>query len=231
MKDGRTRLAYKPEHVIDLKTDLILAAEVHRADQSDADTRIDTLAEAQVNLMRSGSDTKLCEVAADKGYHKAKTLVDCSEILGVRTYVPERRSRHQRRWKGKPDGWMQATLTNRRRVRGNTSKLLQRLRSEKAERSFAHSCNRGRLRRTWLRGLDEVAKRWLIGAAAINLGRMMPLLYEVGSARALMGLALRYFLRQVAAWWSATVLIRAFHLLHAWQAAEIGFVAGQTFWR
>src|SRR5262245_927239 len=205
MKDGRMRLAYKPEHVIDLKTDLVLAAEVYRADQSDADTMIDTLVEAQVNLMRSGSDTKLCEVAADKGYHKAKTLAESSEILGVRTYVPERRSRHKRRWKGKPDGWMQATLSNRRRVRGNKSKLLQRLRSEKAERSFAHSCNRGRMRRTWVRGLDEVAKRWIIAAAARNLGRVMALLFGVRSARALMGLSLDQFLRQIGGWVCAAV--------------------------
>ena len=203
MKDGRTRLAYKPEHVIDLKTDLVLAAEVYRADQSDADTMIDSLVEAQVNLMRSGSDAKLRDVAADKGYHKAQTLAECSEILNARTYVPERRSRHKRRWKGKPDGWMQATLSNRRRVRGNKSKLLQRLRSEKTERSFAHSCNRGRLRRTWIRGLDEVGKRWLIAAAARNLGRVMALLFGVGSARALMGLALRQLSRRIAAWWSA----------------------------
>ena len=35
MKDGRTHLAYKAEHVVDLKSDMILAAEIYPADHAD----------------------------------------------------------------------------------------------------------------------------------------------------------------------------------------------------
>ena len=40
MKDGRTHLAYKAEHVVDLKADLILAAEIRPADQADSQTLV-----------------------------------------------------------------------------------------------------------------------------------------------------------------------------------------------
>jgi transposase len=61
---------------------------------------------------------------------------------------------------------------NRRRVRRKKGKQLQRLRSEHCERTFAHICDTGGMRRSWLRGLANVTKRYLIATAAHNLGRM-----------------------------------------------------------
>src|SRR6202161_4578240 len=88
MKDGTTHLAYKAEHVVDLKSDLILAAEIYPADQADTATLADSVMAAQLHLKGAGSDAEIEEAAADKGYHAAATIELC-DFLDVRTYVPE----------------------------------------------------------------------------------------------------------------------------------------------
>ena len=217
MKDGRTHLAYKAEHVVDLESEFILAAPVYRADQADTSTMPQSLIEAGVNLAQAGTDLAIAEVAADKGYHKAETLAVCQEQLQVRTYVPERRRSRVRRWTDKPAGWQHAVLSNRRRVRGRHSKQLQRRRSERVERSFAHTCTSGRLRRAWIRGLGEVGKRYVIQAAARNLGRVMFLLFQIGSARGLMGTSFARLVAFFALWLRAagiTLISIFFAVIH-----------------
>ena len=186
MKDGRTHLAYKAEHVVDLKSDFVLAAEVEPADAGDSVTMVDSVMAAQVNLQQAGSAVEIDEAAADKGYHSAPTVELC-EWLGVRSYIPERRSRHRARWIGKPVEWQAAVYANRRRVRRAKSKRLQRRRSEVCERTFAHICDTGGARRSWLRGLVNVTKRYRIAAAAHNLGRIMRLLFGIGKPKGLQG--------------------------------------------
>jgi transposase len=111
MKDGRTHLAYKAEHVVDLKSDLVLAAVVRPADHADTATLMDSVMVALVNIQAAGSQAEIDEVAADKGYHAAETLELCA-ALGLRTYVPERRSRHRSRWVGKPAAFQRAVSWN-----------------------------------------------------------------------------------------------------------------------
>jgi transposase len=188
MKDGRTRLAYKAEHVIDLESDLILAATVQTATCSDAETLPESLLTAQASLVMSGSETAIAEIVADKGYHKAETLAEC-EAWDVRTYIPSRREPHHRRWTDKPPAWQAAYRANARRVQGARGKRLSRLRSELPERSFAHVCGTGGARRTWIRGLTEVGKRHVIAATARNLSVIMRALYGIGTARSLQGAA------------------------------------------
>lgn len=50
LKDGRTRLAHKPEHVVDLDTGAVVAAEMHAADRGDTATLPGTLASAARHL-------------------------------------------------------------------------------------------------------------------------------------------------------------------------------------
>ena len=76
---------------------------------------------------------------------------------------------------------------NRRRARGQRGRALQRERSEKVERSFAHVCETGGSRRTWLRGIEKVRKRYLMSAIARNLGLIMRALFGIGTARSLQG--------------------------------------------
>jgi transposase len=187
MKDGTTHLAYKAEHVVDLETDFVLGAEVTPANHGDAETLSDSVAQAQLNLQAAGSQTEIKDVAADKGYHGAGTLELCT-ALDWRTYIPEPRRKHRSRWADKPAAYRATVYANRRRVRGARSKRLQRLRSELTERSFAHVCETGGARRTWLRGLDKVRKRYLIQVAARNLGLILRKLFGIGTPRSLQDL-------------------------------------------
>lgn len=186
LKDGRTHLAYKAEHTVDLDSDIVLAADVRPADHPDSETIVDNVMSAQTNLQAAGSDIQIEEAAADKGYHAAHTL-ELAEALGVRTYIPEPRRQHRRRWTDKPAEYQHAVDLNRRRVARAKSKRYQRLRSELCERSFAHVCDAGGMRRSWLKGLAKVTKRYLIAVAAHNLGRILRKLFGIGKPRALQG--------------------------------------------
>jgi transposase len=186
MKDDRTHLAYKAEHVIDAESDLLLAAKVYHADQADTDTLLESLLNAQMFLAISQQQPKrIKEAVADKGYHSNQTLADCA-AADVRTYIPEpQRKRH--RWTDKPAAWQVIYRNNRRRVKGERGRRLSRQRSELVERSFAHVCETGGARRTWLRGLEKINKRYLIQTAARNLGVLMRRLFGIGKPRVLQG--------------------------------------------
>lgn len=203
MKDGRTHLGYKAEHVIDLESEIILSATVHHGTEHDTQTLAESLVNAQRNLVLAGSAENISGVAADKGYHSNETLVVC-ECLEVTTYIPEPKSPHGRRWTNKSARVKRAVLNNRRRWRRAKGKNLQKQRSEKVERSFAHVCETGGARRTWLRGLTKIAKRYVIVAAARNLGLLMLKVFGLGKPRSLSGAAAAAF-RAFAALW-ATIL-------------------------
>ena len=187
MKDGRTHLAYKAEHVVDLDSDIVLAAEVYSANDSDQQTLADSLMEAQMNLKEAGSEQEIEAAVADQGYHKASTI-ELVDGLNVRTYIPEPSRKHQRKWTDKPVAEQKCVYENRRRMRRAKGKKLQRLRSERVERTFAHVCDTGGARRSWIRGREEVGKRYLIAVAGHNLGRILWKLCGVGKPRSLQGL-------------------------------------------
>jgi hypothetical protein len=233
-KDGTTHLAYKAEHVVDLQTGLILAAPVYPADQPDSATLLESVAAAQVHLLEAESGlalekleaqpeaavaglTALEEAVADKGYHKAETVADC-EAAGVRTYIPEKRRKQDRVWTDKAPEWERAYRSNRRRVVGSRSKRLQKLRSEKVERSFAHVCETGGGRRSWLRGLLKVGTRYLMRVASHNLGVLMRRMFGKGTPRSLQGLR-----AAIAAWirgWVGALarMQRSWPVTLAWEA-------------
>lgn len=175
MKDGTTHLAYKAEHVVDLKTEAILAAEIYHANQADTATLTESLTKAQENLEEARIYRDIEKVAADKGYHGTETLVACEDVgsFGVKTYIPEPDSKWQRDWTDKPSSQQRAVYNNRRRTRRDYGKRLQRRRSEVVERSFAHVCETGGSRRSWLRERENVGKRYLMQAAAHNLGLVL----------------------------------------------------------
>jgi transposase len=185
MKDGTTHLAYKAEHVVDLETEAILAAEIYHANFHDTATLEDSLHQAQINQQEAGSQQEIKDAVADKGYHSAGTLTNLREYTTYRSYVPEPERRHQCVWTDKPPEQREAVVANRRRTRGDRGRKLQRLRSERVERSFAHVCETGGARRTWLTGIENVRKRYLISAAAHNLGLLMRSLFKMGTPRGL----------------------------------------------
>lgn len=208
MKDGRTHMGYKAEHVVDLESDVILSARVHHGTESDAQTLTGAVSEAQTNIVKADSEAEIQEVAADKGYHANETIKECDD-LGLRTYIPEPDSPHGRTWTDKSDEVQTAVLNNRRRTKRDKGRQLQKLRSEKVERSFAHLCDSGGTRRCWLRGLTKINKRYRLAAAAHNLSLVMRQLFGIGQPRSLQGTAaaicallailLQHWPRQIAA--------------------------------
>ena len=184
MKDSRTHLAYKAEHVIDLETEVVLAAEIYTADTGDTDTLVDSVMEAQTHLNEAGLEAEIEEAVADKGYHAAHTL-ELAEAMHLRTYIPEPQRKHDRRWTDKPEEFQRVVNNNRRRTKTKKGRRLQRQRSEKVERSFAHVCETGGARRAWLHGLEKIRKRYLMSAVARNLGLVMRHLFGMGTARGL----------------------------------------------
>ena len=171
MKDGRTHLAYKAEHAVDLASEAIVATTVTFADKSDPQSGPVTLSLAEANLVLAGSDTKMAEAVMDKGYHDNGLLADLA-VRGVRTYIPERRQK-TRHWRDKPVAQEQAFRGNRQRVRGKKGRRLNRWRSERCERTFAHVCETGGGRRAWLRGQTNVSKTHTLKCAAYNLGLLL----------------------------------------------------------
>lgn len=200
MKDGTTDLAYKAEHVVDLKTEAIIAAEIYHADQADTATLTESLTAAQENLEQAEVHRDIEKAAADKGYHKASVLADCEELtgLGVTPYIPEPESRYQRVWTDKRYREQRAVYNNRRRTGRAYGKRLQRRRSEVVERSFAHVCETGGARRTWLTGIDNVRKRYTLQAAAHNLGLILRKLLGAGKPREFAAAAWAFSVAQIA---------------------------------
>jgi transposase len=205
MKDGTTHLAYKAEHVVDLESDLVLAAEIRPADHADSATLVDSIAAAQIHLEAAGSEAEIEEAAADKGYHAAETI-ELAEAMKVKTYISEPKRKHKSKWVDKVPGLESAVHNNRRRVRRAKGKALQRRRSEVCERTFAHICDSGGARRSHLRGLVNVTKRYLLAAAAHNLGRILRKLTGIGKPKTLQG-ACGEPARHLVQWWRLKNLV------------------------
>jgi transposase len=183
MKDGRTHLKYKVEHAVDLETDVIVAAEVYEGTAGDCSTIEDTVNAARTNLREAGTGCDVEEVAADKGYHSEESLDRLQHETHVRTYIPQPKRAKSRKPKRKPPRRQAACRRNRRNSRGRRGRRLQRLRSEKVERTFAHVLETGGGRRTWLRGLAKIRKRYLVAAVAYNLGRILRQLLGAGKPK------------------------------------------------
>lgn len=181
MKDGRTHLAYKAEHAVDLESEAIVAATVMHADRGDAETGPITLSLAEANLVLAGATATLEEVVMDKGYHDLELLADCAE-RGVRTYLPQREQKH-RCWTDKPEIHQTVFRANRQRVLRAKGRRLNRWRSERCERTFAHVCETGGGRRMWLRGLTNASKVHVFKCAAYNLGLLLRKVWGLSKPR------------------------------------------------
>ena len=184
MKDGTTHLAYKPEHAVDLDTGAIIAAKIHPADQGDTRTLAGTLeqAEAMLDLVgRTPTPEDPAEMVADKGYHSREVLKDL-EDSAWKSRVAETERKGFARWHG-DDAARRAVYNNRARLLSSVARQAFKLRAEKVERSFAVILDIGGLRRTWLRGVENVEKRYLIQVAAYNLGLVIRHRFGAGTPR------------------------------------------------
>ena len=191
MKDGRTHLAHKAEHAVDMDSQAIVAVTLQPADRGDTDSLSETVEAAVSNLLAVQIDPATAErvhavameeVVADKGYHSNATMTELS-AMSIRSYVsePQRGPRH---WEGQAEA-REAVYANRRRIRGRRGKALLRKRGEVVERSFAHCYETGGLRRIHLRGHGNILKRLLVHVAGFNLSLVMRALLGVGKPRRL----------------------------------------------
>jgi transposase len=186
MKDGRTHLAHKAEHAVDLETGALLAVTLQDADQGDTTTIIETAIVAADQIEDAQAEVQepqaLQELIADKGYHSNQTMIDLAAV-GLRSYVAEP-DRGRRDWSQEPQA-QTLVYANRRRIRGSRGRRLMRQRGERIERSFAHLYDTGGMRRTHLRGHPNILKRLLIHAGGFNLGLVMRHLLGSGTPRGL----------------------------------------------
>ena len=195
MKDGRTHLAHKAEHAVDLDTGAVVAVTLQGADLGDTTTLDQTLSEAGMAVaelvereaeLRPEEKPKVNiegieEVVTDKGYHSG-AVVKRMESYEVKTYIPEKQQAGNRHWEGKAEE-QEAVYRNRRRVQGEQGKNLLRRRGELVERSFAHCYETGGMRRTHLRGHENILKRQLIHVGAFNLSLILRVLLGSGKPR------------------------------------------------
>jgi transposase len=186
MKDGRTHLAHKAEHAVDLETGALVAVTLPDADQGDTTTIIETAIAAAEQIEDAQAAVRapepLAEIIADKGYHSNQTMIDL-EAVGLRSYVAEP-DRGRRDWSKEPQAQI-PVYANRRRIRGARGRFLMRQRGERLERSFAHLYDTGGMRRTHLRGHTNILKRLLVHAGGFNLGLVMRHLIGSGTPRGL----------------------------------------------
>ena len=192
MKDGRTHLAHKAEHGVDLETGAIISVTLQPADRGDCDSldeTLDTTVEMLAGVVESEyaeektSDYPLAETVTDKGYHSNRTMKEQRE-LGIRSYCSEP-DRGPRKWGVDMQDERDAVYANRRRIKGDRGKRLLRKRGELVERSFAHCYDRGGMRRTHLRGHTNILKRILIHVGGFNLSLLMRKRFGCGTPRGL----------------------------------------------
>ena len=184
MKDGRTHLAHKAEHAVDLETGALVAVTLQGADRGDTTTVRETLIAVSEQVVAARLPSTLQEVVADKGYHSNDTLTDLA-ALELRAYISEP-DRGRRDWSDAPQA-RRPVHGNRRRVRGARGKRLLRRRGELVERPFSHIYDTGAMRRTHLRGHQNIYKRLIVHAGGFNLGLLMRALVGVGKPRRLQG--------------------------------------------
>src|SRR3989442_668052 len=149
IKDGRTHLAHKSEHAVDLDSSALVAVTLLGADVGDTTSLVETALAAaeQIEAAQATRSTpvELAEIVADRGYHSNQTLIDL-EAVAIRSYIAEP-ERGRRDWTKTPQA-QSPVYGNRRRVRGARGQRLMRRRGEYVERSFAHVYDTGGMRRT-----------------------------------------------------------------------------------
>jgi transposase len=178
LKDGRTALAYKAEHAVDMDTGAMVGETLPAAGEAVAEQIPEPTADGKFKVNPKGVE----ELVADKGYHSGDVLVSAQQSE-VRSYIAEP-DRRRRQWAGKR-AEQAVVYANRQRIGGHRGKQLLRRRGELVERTFAHAYETGALRRLYVRGKQNVKKRLLLQAAACNLALLLRKIMGAGTPRAL----------------------------------------------
>jgi hypothetical protein len=185
LKDGRTRLAYKPEHAVDLDTGAIVAAEVHAADRGGHRDPCPRRWRRPRPTWRRSMPARPWRTRPSwwrtRAYHSRDGLKDL-EDGAWKSRIAEKKVADVSRWHGDEEA-RRAVYNNRARLRSGVAREAFKLRAELVERSFALVLDRGGMRRAWLRGRENLHKRYLVHVAGYNLGLIMRLLVGAGTPR------------------------------------------------
>jgi len=185
-KDGATDMIYKPEAVVDLDTGAIVQADVHPGDQADHQEMATRVLEAQQTINQAGGQSPdtltVTSVTSDKGYHAVGEL-EALQQEGIRTVISDPID-NRRVDKLEPQE-QRAVRAARRSVKSQSGKELLRRRGMHIERSFAHILDCGGMRRTTLRGWENLNKRFKLAAAFYNLSQLMRQLFGFGTPKQL----------------------------------------------
>ncbi len=119
------------------------------------------------------------ECVADKGYHSRAVLKAMADGPWT-SRIAEPKQTGFARWRGDEAAY-RAVTNNRARLKSGVAREAFKLRAEIVERSFAHCLDRGGMRRTWLRGRENVHKRYLLHVAGHNLSLVMRQLIGAGT--------------------------------------------------
>jgi transposase len=185
-KDGATDMIYKPEAVVDLDTGAIVQAQVHPGDQADHKEMATRVLEAQQNINQAAGEEldvlTVKTVTSDKGYYAVNEL-QALQQEDVRTVIADPID-NRRLDKLEPDQ-KKVVQAARRSVKSKSGKDLLRRRGMHIERSFAHILDCGGMRRTTLRGWENLNKRFKLAAAFYNLSQLMRKLFGIGTPKQL----------------------------------------------
>jgi hypothetical protein len=159
---------------------------VTQANRGGAQTGPETTILAQASLVTAGTDTAVCELVADKGYHDNRLLRQCEE-WNIRTDLYSR-APPEAPLSDKQSRQIRAAVSGQpAAVRSKKGRRLNRWRSERCERTFAHVCETGGRRRTWLRGLENVRKMHLLRCAAYNVVLLLRKVWGLSKRRSQTG--------------------------------------------
>jgi transposase len=185
-KDGATDMIYKPEAVVDLDTGTIVQAQVHPGDQADHKEMATRVLEAQQNINQAAGEKldtlTVNSVTSDKGYYAVNEL-QALQQEDIRTVIADPID-NRRLDKLEPDE-KKAVQAARRSTKSTSGKELLRRRGMHIERSFAHVLDCGGMRRTTLRGWENLNKRFKLAAAIYNLSQLMRKLFGIGTPKQL----------------------------------------------
>ena len=185
-KNGATDMIYKPEAVVDLDTGAIVQAQVHAGDQADHKEMATRVLEAQQNINQAAGEKldtlTVNSVTSDKGYYAVNEL-QALQQEDIRTVIADPID-NRRLDKLEPEE-KKAVQTARRSTKSTSGKELLRRRGMHIERSFAHVLDCGGMRRTTLRGWENLNKRFKLAAAIYNLSQLMRKLFGIGTPKQL----------------------------------------------
>lgn len=185
-KNGATDMIYKPEAVVDLDTGAVVQAEVLPGDQNDHQEVATRVLQAQqaVNQVQGRDENCITvqTITSDKGYYSVDGLQSLQEE-GIKTVIADPiKNRQLDKLVVEKQKAVQAA---KRSVRSKYGKSLLRRRGMHIERSFAHILDCGGLRRTTLRGLENLNKRFKLAGAIYNLSQLMRKLCGFGTPKQL----------------------------------------------